>query len=50
MQELICLVHFYITTLTLQYSLRVQGGGYSPLAPPLNPPLMTVHGLLLNTL
>ena len=27
MQELTCLVHFYITTLTLLYSLRLQGGG-----------------------
>ena len=28
------LVHFYITTLTLLYSLRLQGGSYSPPSPP----------------
>ena len=38
MQELICLSAFYITTLTLLYSLRLQGGGAIV---PLNPPLYT---------
>ena len=34
MQELICLIYFYITTSSLLYSLRLQGGGYSPHSPP----------------
>ena len=42
MQELICFSTFlYIfTTLTLLYSLRLQGGRLQPPKPPLNPPLM----------
>ena len=38
MEELICLVHFYINTLSFLYSLRLPGG---PLAPPLNPPVVS---------
>ena len=39
MQELIyVLVHFYINTLSLLYSLRLQGGDYSS-STPLNLPL-----------
>ena len=40
MQELICLLHFYINALSFLYSLRLPGGGaIAPLTPPLNPPL-----------
>ena len=35
MQELTCFSAFYITTLTLLYSLRLQGGAVAPLNPPL---------------
>ena len=37
----------YVNTFILLYFLRFQdGGGYSPLAPPLNPPLVMSEDLL----
>ena len=44
------LVYFYITTLTLLYSLRLQGGVGTIALLPLNPPLPIPHSYMDNNL
>ena len=45
MQELMCFKALHINTLSVLYSLRLKGGGYSPLAP-LNLPLRNIYAFM----